>query len=144
MINSEILGISAKIKSFLELEATKEAIETFSKDFEIRKVQLSSEQKQFLVDLLVEKVEVTWTKAEAIVEVVLRFDQSKVIRNTQKDEPKNPIDKPKGGSSMGNSNHYGGDAGARTRDLRLKRALLYLLSYISRVSAECIDIGIVF
>ena len=27
--------------------------------------------------------------------------------------------------------HNGGDAGARTRDLRLKRALLYLLSYIS-------------
>lgn len=57
----------------MQAQATKEALESFTEKLNTKIESLSEEQKQYLINLLVDRVEVTFTKPHPVVHVILRF-----------------------------------------------------------------------
>ncbi len=49
---------------------------------------LSFEQKRLLVELLIERIEVTTVSSQLYLNIKVRFDQSRLIRNDDGVEPK--------------------------------------------------------
>jgi hypothetical protein len=94
-LKKDIRVLDKQIDAIVQAQSTKEALEGFTKNLQTKIENLSSEQKQYLVDLLVEQVEVTWTKSHPVVQIILRFDQTDDTTWGTKVEPKKSFDKPK-------------------------------------------------
>ncbi len=72
-LKKDILELDKKIDAIVQAQATKEALETFTQKLHTKIESLTDDQKQYLVDLLVEKVEVTFRKSHPVVQIILRF-----------------------------------------------------------------------
>lgn len=94
-LKKEITKLDGYIDDIVKAQSTKEALEGFTKNLQTKIEKLSPEQKQYLVDLLVEQVEVTWTKSHPVVQIILRFDQTDDTTWGTKVEPKKSFEKPK-------------------------------------------------
>ena len=116
--------LDQKMNAILKAEETRSALEKFTKDFTTSLENLTFEQKKFLVDLLVESIEVTTVSSQLNLNIKLRFDQSKVGPKGSGYEPKTPTTKPKDGSNGGEIDNYGATDWARTSDLLLRREAL--------------------
>lgn len=99
-------------------------LESFVRDFDSKLEQLIPEQKKWLVELLVDRVEVSWSVTQTVVNTVFRFDQSKVIGDGAVDEPKKGSPKPQSDDEEPHSEFNGATSRARTYDLSLRRAAL--------------------
>ncbi len=113
--------LDEKMDLIIKAEATKLALEKFQDGFQTNLENLTFEQKRLLVDLLVESVEVTTVASQLNLNIKLRFDQSKITKNTQGYEPKKSSPEPQSGTEEQDSGVYGATDWARTSDLLLRR-----------------------
>jgi site-specific DNA recombinase len=113
--------LDEKMDLIIKAEATKIALEKFQSGFQTNLENLTFEQKRLLVDLLVESVEVTTVASQLNLNIKLRFDQSKIEKNTQGYEPKKSSPEPQSGTEEQDSGVYGATDWARTSDLLLRR-----------------------
>lgn len=123
-LSKEISDIDEKIDAIVQAKATELALEAFVRDFEMKAGDLSFEQRKFLIDLLVEKIEVTWNVKQPVINVIFRFDHSKVDAERTLDEPKKGSPKPQSDGEEPNSESNGATSWARTSDLFLRREAL--------------------
>ena len=90
---------------------------------------LTLEQKQMIVDVLVDKIYIKKESNKDVkIQVMFKFDLDKLEKIDNKDELKNSTSTSKSNGAINVSNVNGGSSGARTQDLLLKRELLYQLS----------------
>lgn len=87
--------LDEKMNAILKSEETKIALEKFTGDFATNLENLTFDQKKFLIDLLVENIEVTAVSSQLNLNIKLRFDQSKLGQNGTMYEPKKTSNKPK-------------------------------------------------
>ncbi len=113
--------LDEKMDLIVKAEATKIALEKFQDGFQTNLENLTFEQKRLLVDLLVESVGVTTVASQLNLNIKLRFDQSKIDKNTQGYEPKKSSPEPQSGTEELDSGVYGATDWARTSDLLLRR-----------------------
>ena len=113
--------LDEKMDLIIKAEATKLALEKFQDGFQTNLENLTFEQKRLLVDLLVESVEVTTVASQLNLNIKLRFDQSKITKNTQGYEPKKSSPEPQSGTEEQDSGVYGATGRIRTCDLLLRR-----------------------
>jgi hypothetical protein len=71
-ISNKIIDLDTRLDAIVKAQITKEALISFTEKLETKIGNLSEEQKSFLVDLLVERVEVTFTKSHPVVHIVMR------------------------------------------------------------------------
>lgn len=90
--------LDEKMDLIIKAEATKIALEKFQSGFQTNLENLTFEQKKLLIDLLVESVEVTTVASQLNLNIKLRFDQSKIAKNTQGYEPKKSSPEPQSGT----------------------------------------------
>lgn len=72
-LNKDILELDSKIDNIVEAQATKEALESYTNRLHTKIESITQDQKQYLINLLVDRVEVTFTKSHPIVKIILRF-----------------------------------------------------------------------
>jgi site-specific DNA recombinase len=118
------VDLNIKLDAIVKAEETKLALEKFQNDFETNLENLTFEQKQLLVDLLVEVIEVTTVSSQLNLNIKLRFDQSKVLWNDTVGEPKKSSPEPQSDDWRANIDNYGATSKARTCDLLLRREAL--------------------
>lgn len=94
-LREDILVLDTKIDSIVEAQSTKEALESFTEKLHTKIEKLTDDQKQYLVNLLVERVEVTFIKSHPVVKIVLRFEQPSNNDWISLVEPKKSSNKPK-------------------------------------------------
>lgn len=82
------------------------------------------DQKRALVELLVERIDVSWEGNRLIVNPVFRFDQSKLVSEERVIEPKKGSPKPQSDNEEPDSESNGATSRARTCDLDLRRVAL--------------------
>jgi len=99
--------LDEKMDLIIKSEATKIALEKFQDGFQTNLENLTFEQKRLLVDLLVESVEVTTVASQLNLNIKLRFDQSKITKNTQGYEPKKSSPEPQSDNEELDSGMYG-------------------------------------
>jgi len=102
-----ILKLDEDINKIVKTHATKHALESFSKDVQTKLDEITDTQKQFLIDLVVDRIEVTWTKSHPVVEVILRFKPTQKDGDDTEVEPEKSSNKPKTGLSKLISIEYG-------------------------------------
>lgn len=90
-----ILKLDEEINKIIKTQATKHALDSFAKDMETNLDEITDAQKQFLIDLAVDRVEVTWTKSHPVVNVVLRFKPTDKDEDESEVEPEKSSNKPK-------------------------------------------------
>lgn len=121
--------IEKEILQILDIETAKYILEDVSKNYIWKLKWINEEQKRQLVNILVEKIEVWFNKKWDIeANVIFRFAHIWNDKNDWEDEPRDGESKIKSADDSTSSKVNGGILGARTQDLRLKRALLYRLS----------------
>ncbi len=113
--------LDEKMDLIIKAEATKIALEKFQSGFQTNLENLTFEQKRLLVDLLVESVEVTTVASQLNLNIKLRFDQSKIAKNTQGYEPKKSSPEPQSDNGEQDSGMYGATDRTWTCDLLLRR-----------------------
>ena len=113
--------LDEKMDLIIKAEATKIALEKFQSGFQTNLENLTFEQKRLLVDLLVESVEVTTVASQLNLNIKLRFDQSKIAKNTQGYEPKKSSPEAQSDNEELINGDYGATDWARTSDLLLRR-----------------------
>jgi len=104
----EILELEIKINTFIDSQTALDSLDRFSEDFKKGLDNMTLEQKQRLVDVLVDRVEVSEIEGEINVEVHFRFAHNKKVEIIDGDEPKNVDRKTKkdpSGSSDINIGH---------------------------------------
>lgn len=121
-IRNDELG--KKLDTIIKAEETKLAMEKFQSDFETNLENITFEQKRLLVELLVDKIEVTTVASQHNVNIKLRFTQSKIDKNEGGVEPKKSSPKPQSDDEELNNGNYGATSRARTCDLLLRREAL--------------------
>jgi site-specific DNA recombinase len=93
-IEKRISELDKKLDSIVEAQSTKEALEVFSQNMDIKINNLSQSQKESLVDILVDRIEViikkTWSKEDIQVKINLRFDPKNAFRNSEWSNQKIP------------------------------------------------------
>lgn len=102
-----IIKLDEDINKIIKTQATKHALDSFAKDIQTNLDEITNAQKQFLIDLAVDRVEVTWTKSHPVVNVVLRFKPTQKNDDDWEVEPEKSSDKPKKGLSKLISIEYG-------------------------------------
>ena len=118
------IELDTKLDAIIKAEETKLALEKFQADFETNLENLTFDQKKMLVDLLVERIEVTTVSSQLNLNIKLRFDQSKVLGKEAVGEPKKSSPEPQSGTEELNIGDYGATSKARTCDLLLRREAL--------------------
>lgn len=113
--------LDKKLDSIIKAEETRLALEKFQKDFETNLDNLTFEQKRLLVELLVERIEVTTVSSQLNLNIKLRFDQSKALGKEAVGEPKKSSTEPRSGTEELNIDDYGAIDRTRTCDLLLRR-----------------------
>ncbi len=120
-----ILRLDEDINKIVKTQAIKHALDTFAKDTLTNLDEITDEQKQFLIDLAVDRIEVTWTKSHPVVEVILRFKPTHKDEDGTEVEPEKSSEKPKTGLSKLISIEYGANGWSRTADHRVMSPVLY-------------------
>ena len=115
------IELDKKLDAIIKAEETKLALEKFQKDFETNLDNLTFEQKRLLVELLVERIEVTTVSSQLNLNIKLRFAQSKILGNDVGVEPKKSSPKPQSDDEELDIDRYGATDWARTSDLLLRR-----------------------
>ena len=99
-----LLDIQKNIDSLLQMQLAEQAIKEFSINFKEGIDNLTQEQKQILVNILVDHIKVSDNDKGMNVVVVFKFDQSRLNNKNKGYEPKNSIIKtkttPKGGLNV--------------------------------------------
>lgn len=90
-----IMKLDEEINKIIKTQATKHALDSFAKDMQTKLDEITDAQKQFLIDLAVDRVEVTWTKSHPVVNVVLRFKPTRKDEDELEVEPEKSSNKPK-------------------------------------------------
>lgn len=116
--------IDKKLNSIVEAQKTSEALKSFWENFNMKLGRLTTEQKQFLIDLLIDRIEITWGIKEAKVHIVVKFDQSKLAKKSSRLHQKNSSRKPQSGVGELEKDVNGGWWGIRTFDPLLVRQVL--------------------
>ncbi len=116
--------LDAQLDSILKAEATREALEAFSANLSTNIDNLTFAQKKTLVNILIEKVEVTYVKSQANAKVTMRFAHSLVNEKMTGYEPKKLSANSKTDSEELENGTYGATSRARTCDLLLRREAL--------------------
>ena len=101
------IELDKKLDAIIKAEETKLALEKFQADFETNLENLTFEQKKMLVDLLVERIEVTTVSSQLNLNIKLRFDQSKVLGKEAVGEPKKSSPEPQSGNEELDIDRYG-------------------------------------
>ncbi len=127
-----ILKLDEDINKIVKTHATKHALESFSKDVQTKLDEITDTQKQFLIDLVVDRIEVTWTKSHPVVEVILRFKPTQKDGDDTEVEPEKSSNKPKTGLSKLISIEYGANGWSRTADHRVMSPVLYRWATLAR------------
>lgn len=127
--NRKIIEIDKQLDAIVKAQATKELILQFSQNFKMGVEDLNFEQRHYLVDLLVDSIEITWGLKVPKMVINLRFDQKKLDEIGLGYEPK----KSSGITNSENPELVHAENGAteraRTSDLILRRDALFQLSY---------------
>ena len=123
-ILNRIEDLDEKMDAVLMMEGAKISIEQFTDNFEMNIKNLTFEQKKLLVDLLVEKIEVTIISSQIHLNIKFRFDPPSGRLNNPEDEPKNDPPKPRDGSDGSSNGDYGATSRDRTCDPFLRREVL--------------------
>lgn len=89
----------------------------FSKNFKKKLDNLKPEQKQLIVELLVDRVEVFEDKKNIKINAIFRFAQERPNRSYKMGEPKKGLNKTKNTPNGVSSECIGGRGGTRTSDL---------------------------
>jgi hypothetical protein len=99
--------LDEKMDAIVRAEETKIALEKFTQSFQTNMTNLTFDQKKFLIDLLVESIEVTVVASQLNLHINLRFDQSRMTENTPVCEPKKGSPEPQSGTEKPNNESYG-------------------------------------
>lgn len=91
----EIAQLDKHIDKIVEALATKEALISFTEKMGTDINDFSDGQRHHLLDLLIDRIEVTPSKSHPIVYIVLRFDRKNSAELDIKVEPKKSSNKPK-------------------------------------------------
>ncbi len=94
-IKKKMADLDKRLDKIVQAQSTKEALVSFTKKLGTQIEDVSEEQKRFLVDLIVERVEVTFTKSLPVVEIILRVVQTLEEDEGARVEPKKSSSKPK-------------------------------------------------
>ncbi len=68
-----------QLDAILEAQATKQALKSFGDKYQGSFLDLSVEEKQNLVDVLVDKIEVKWDHKQASTRVLFRYDPRRIL-----------------------------------------------------------------
>jgi len=94
-LKQKITELDIKLNDIVKAQATKEALLSFTERLHTKIEDISDEQKSFLMDLLIERVEVTFTKSHPIIHIIIRVAQVGVKDEEVRDEPTKSSNKPK-------------------------------------------------
>lgn len=89
-LEKEIIVLDKQLDAIIQAESTKEALMSFSENLDMNMKNLSESQKRNLIKILVEKIEVTFDGEDHLVKIMLRFDPSKAMRNSEETNQKIP------------------------------------------------------
>ncbi len=94
-LKKKIEDLDKRLDKIVQAQRTKEALISFTQKLGTTIEDISEEQKRFLVDLIIERVEVTFTKSLPVVEIILRVVQTLEEDEGARVEPKKSSSKPK-------------------------------------------------
>ena len=80
ILEAENATISERLKAILEAQATKQALESFGTTYQGSFESLTLEERQYLIDVLVDKIEVKWDQKQATTRVLFRYDPRRLIK----------------------------------------------------------------
>ncbi len=122
--NKEAKSIEGQIRALTALEIASDTLQRFSDKFRKDLSKMNVVQKNQIVNLLVERIEVTENSGKIDVNIVFRFAPQVENIKTIKNEPKNSSNNRKNPPDDGLSNDSNGSGGTRTLDPLLKRQML--------------------
>ena len=123
-ITKRNIELNEKMDAIIKIKAVQWALEKFKTEFATNVENLSFEQKRLLIELLLERVEVTLVSSQQYLNIKVRFDPSRLIKNEGGVEPKKGSPEPQSGTEKPDSIEYGATSRARTCDLLLRREAL--------------------
>jgi hypothetical protein len=82
-VRYHIQELDKTLDALLEAHATKKALESFRDKYQNSFMDLSLEEKQNLIDVLVHTIEVKWDQKQASIKVIFRYDPTKTIKTTK-------------------------------------------------------------
>jgi site-specific DNA recombinase len=82
-IRAKNASLDETLDAIVEAQATKQALESFRDKYQGSFISLSLEDKQNLVDILVEKIEVKWDQKQASTRVLFRYDPRKLLKTNE-------------------------------------------------------------
>lgn len=94
-LKAKIKDLDSRLDKIVQAQVTKEALLSFTEKLNTKLEDMSEETKNYLVDLLVDRVEVTFTKSLPIVHIVMRVAQTLAEDEGARVEPKKSSSKPK-------------------------------------------------
>jgi hypothetical protein len=113
--------LDEKLNAIVQSEETRLSLEKFSNELITNIENITFEQKKFLINLLVERIEVTTVATQLNLNIKLRFVQPASSENRVVYQPKKSSPEPQSDNGELDSDIYGATDWARTSDLLLRR-----------------------
>ncbi len=126
-LSKKIIELDKKLDAIIKAESTKQALEAFGENLTTKIENLDMDQKKALVNILVEKIEVTYTQSRdwkdsaPNLKVIMRFKGKLMEENQDNLEPKKLSANSKTDSEELDNEWYGAIDRTRTCDLLLRR-----------------------
>jgi site-specific DNA recombinase len=118
---ARIKELDEKLDAIIRSEDARVSLEKFTENFETNLEKITLEQKKHLINILVEKIEVTATKTSINPQIVFRFVQSPTPKNNDGYQPKKLSANSKTDGEEPDIDDYGATSRTWTYDLLLRR-----------------------
>lgn len=87
----DIKELDEKLDAIVQAEMTKDALMKFSEHFDMNLKKIAEVQKRRLIEILIERIEVTFKDADYYLKVKFRFDQDKAKQKSMKTNQKSSL-----------------------------------------------------